>query len=136
MQGGERAAGLKKWPKKDYNAAMPDLSPDLSPDPSPETPTRVTLVSGSQLDFLTAAETTDDLLHYEVYSHWRCSCNERAIAQKLLDQRSVYFLDANVPALLLERAFGYARVKLLQSAGGKPAGWVCWVHSSSIASLG
>lgn len=107
---------------------MPSLSPDAC--------RRVTLVSGSHLDFLTAGASADDLLHYEVYSHWRCSCNEKAIAQRLLDQGRVYFLDAGVPALLLEQTFGYARVALIDAAGGRPAGWVCWVHLSSVAEAG
>jgi len=95
-------------------------------------PVEITLVSGSQLDFLVAAETTNDLLQYEVYSHWHCSCNEKAIAQKLLENKLVYFLDADTPALLIEAAFGYARVKLLTYVAGKKPGDICWVHRSSV----
>jgi hypothetical protein len=91
------------------------------------------LVSNTELDFLVAADSIDYLLQYEVYSHWRCAYHERAQAHHLLEQKVVYFLDANIRVAVLECKFMYAQVKLLQESSGKKKGDVCWVYQENIA---
>jgi len=96
-------------------------------------PIEITLVSGNDLDFLVAADTINDLVQYHVYSYWQCSQQQRAVANKLLAQKTVYFLDANKKARLLDCSFSYVRVELLEDASGKAAGGLCWVHRSNVA---
>lgn len=96
-------------------------------------PIEVFLISTNrELNFLLAADTTYDLMEYEMYSNWRSSFYSNAKATKLLDQDKVYFLFENTKVLLLEYYGDFAKIELTEGQLKKREGDICWVRKSNI----